>query len=114
MVFDTGPIPTENQFPCQTLVACLQNTPLCDILSGYCFFTGPWTVTRSSLRMLRRVAAFSQPLQLVLLVVPFSRWRSPGVGMPGLRWMWQDVPFARQRRPVVGVLGVVLVVAGVV
>ena len=27
--------------------------PLCDIPSGCCFFTGPWTVTRSSLRMLR-------------------------------------------------------------
>ena len=24
MVFDTGPIATDNQFPCQTLVACLQ------------------------------------------------------------------------------------------
>ena len=23
MAFDAGPIPTENQFPCQTLVACL-------------------------------------------------------------------------------------------
>ena len=30
-------------------------TPLCDIPSGCCFFTVPWTVTRSSLRMLRRV-----------------------------------------------------------
>ena len=28
--------------------------PLCDIPSGCCFFTGPWTVTVSSLRMLRR------------------------------------------------------------
>ena len=27
--------------------------PLCDIPSGCCFFTGPWTVTHSSLRMLR-------------------------------------------------------------
>ena len=32
--------------------------PPCDIPSGCCFFTGPWTVTRSALRMLRRVAAF--------------------------------------------------------
>ena len=32
--------------------------PLRDIPSGRCFFTGPWTVTRSSLRMLRRVVAF--------------------------------------------------------
>ena len=36
----------------------LQGTPLCDIPSGCCFFTGPWTVTRSSLRMLRRVAVY--------------------------------------------------------
>ena len=36
-------------------------SPLCDIPSG-CFFTGPWTVTRSSLRMLRQVAAFCRPL----------------------------------------------------
>ena len=32
--------------------------PLRDTPSGRGFFTGPWTVTRSSLRMLRRVAAF--------------------------------------------------------
>ena len=32
--------------------------PLCDIPLGKCFFTGPWTVTRSSLRVLRRVAVF--------------------------------------------------------
>ena len=30
----------------------LCDPPLCDILSGCCFFTGPWTVTRSSLRVL--------------------------------------------------------------
>ena len=35
--------------------------PLCDIPSGCCSFTGPWTVTRSSLRVLRRVAAFCPP-----------------------------------------------------
>ena len=85
---------------------------LCDIPSGCCFFTGPWTVTRSSLRMLRRVAAFCRPLRPVLLLVSFPRPRSPVVGVPGLCWMWRDVPFARQRCPVVGVLGVVLVVAG--
>ena len=79
--------------------------PLCDIMSGYCFFTGPWTVTCSSLRMLCR------PLRPVLLLVSFPRSRSPVVGVPGLCWMWQDVPFARQRRPVVGVL---VLVAGVV
>ena len=37
--------------------------PLCGIPSRCCFFTGPWTVTRSSLRMLRRVAAFCRPLR---------------------------------------------------
>ena len=32
--------------------------PPCDIPSGRCFFTGRWTVTRSSPRVLRRVAVF--------------------------------------------------------
>ena len=73
--------------------------PLCDIPSGCYSFTGPWTVTRSSLRMLRRVAAFCWPLRPVLLLVLFPRSRSPVVGVPGLCWMWRDVPFARQRRP---------------
>ena len=36
--------------------------PLCDI-------PGPWTVTRSSLRVLRRVSAFGWLLQPVFLVV---------------------------------------------
>ena len=58
--------------------------PPCDIPSGCCFFTGPWTVTRSSLRMLRRVAAFCRPLRPVLLLVSFPRLRSPVVGVPGL------------------------------
>ena len=58
--------------------------PLCDIPSGCCSFTGPWTVTRSSLRMLRRVAAFCRPLQPVLLLVSFPRSRSPIVGVLGL------------------------------
>ena len=57
--------------------------PPCDIPSGCCFFTGPWTVTRSSLRMLRRVAAFCRPLRPVLLLVSFPRSRSPVVGVPG-------------------------------
>jgi hypothetical protein len=69
--------------------------PLCDIPSGCCFFTGPSTVTRSSLRMFRRVAAFCRPLRPVLLLVSFPRSRSPVVGVLGLCWMWQDVPFAR-------------------
>ena len=50
--------------------------PPCDIPSGCCSFTGPWTVTRSSLRMLRRVAAFCRPLRPVLLLVSFPRFRS--------------------------------------
>ena len=58
--------------------------PLCDIPSGCCSFTGPWTVTCSSLRMLRRVATFCQPLRPVLLLVSFPRSRSPVVGVLGL------------------------------
>ena len=58
--------------------------PLCDIPLGCCFFTGPWTVTRSSLRMLRRVAAFCRPLRPVLSLVSFPRSRSPVVGVLGL------------------------------
>ena len=59
--------------------------PLCDIPSGCCSFTGPWTVTRSSLRMLRRVAAFCRPLRPVLLLVSFPCSRSPVVSVWGLR-----------------------------
>ena len=58
--------------------------PPCDIPSGCCSFTGPWTVTRSTLRMLRRVAAFCRPLRPVLLLVSFPRSRSPVVGVLGL------------------------------
>ena len=64
--------------------------PPCDIPSGCCFFTGPWAVTRSSLRMLRRVAAFCRSLRPVLLLVSFPRSRSPVVGVLGLCWMWRD------------------------
>ena len=67
---------------------------VCDIPSGRCFFVGPWTVTRSSLRVLRRVAAFCRPLRSVLLPVSFPRSRSPVVGVPGLCRMWR-VPFVR-------------------
>ena len=55
--------------------------PLCDIPSGCCFFTEAWAVTRSSLRMLRRVAAFCPPLRPVFLLVSFSHWRSPVTGV---------------------------------
>ena len=79
-------------------------TPLCDIPSGCCFFTGPWTVTRSSIRMLRRVAAFCRPLRPLLLLVSFPCSRSPVVGVPGLCWMGHGVLFAHQWCPVVGVL----------
>ena len=64
-------------------VASASCTPLCDIPSGCCSFTGPWTA-RSSLRMLRRVAAFCRPLRPVLLLVSFPRSRSPVVGVLGL------------------------------
>ena len=57
--------------------------PPCDITSGCCFFTGPWTVTRPSLRMLRRVATFCRPLRPVLLLVSFPRSRSPVVWCAG-------------------------------
>ena len=57
--------------------------PPCDIPSGCCSFTGPWTVTRSSLRMLRRVAAFCRPLRPVLPLVSFPRSRSPVVWCAG-------------------------------
>ena len=64
-----------------------RGNPPCDIPSGCCSFTGPWTVTRSSLRMLRRVAAFCRPLRPLLPLVSFPRSRSPVVGVPGLCWM---------------------------
>ena len=72
-----------------------ESCPLRDIPSRCCFFTGPWTVTRSSLRMLRRVAAVCWPLRPVLPLVSFPRLRSPVVGVPGLCWLWHGVPFAR-------------------
>ena len=86
--------------------------PLCDIPSGCCSFTGPWTVTRSSLRMLRRVATFCRPLWPVLLLVSFPLSRSPVVGVLGLCWMRHGVPFACQRRPIVGVLRMCWLLSG--
>ena len=61
--------------------------PLCDIPSGCCFFTGPWTVTHSSLCVLRRVAAFYRPLRPMFLLVSFSRQWSPVVCALGLCWL---------------------------
>ena len=68
--------------PCRMGSMGYSGSPLCDIPLG-CFFTGPWTVTRSSLRILRRVAAFCWPLRPVLLLVSFPRSRSPVVGVWG-------------------------------
>ena len=72
----------------------LPHCPLCDIPSGCCFLTGPWTVTRSSLRMLRRIAAFCRLLRPVLLLVSFPRSRSPIAGVLELCWLRQ-VSFVR-------------------
>ena len=80
------------------LCHCYCSPPLCDIPSACCSFTGPWTVTRSSLHMLHRVAAFCRPLRPVLLLVSFPRLRSPVVGVPGLCWMWHGVPFSAPPR----------------
>ena len=50
---------------------------LCDLLAAPCdvsscrFFTGPWTVTRSPLRVLRQANAL--PLRPVCLVVSLPR-----------------------------------------
>ena len=38
--------------------SAVMNPPLCDIPLGAVSLRGPWTVTRSSLRMLHRVAVF--------------------------------------------------------
>ena len=58
--------------------------PACDIPSGRCSFTGPWTVTRSALRVLRRGAAFCQPLRPVFFVVSLPRSQGPVVGALGV------------------------------
>ena len=72
--------------PCSLWLHAVDHSspPLCDIPSCCCSFTGSWTVTRSPLRMLRRVAAFCRPLRPVLLLVSFPRSRSPVVGVLGL------------------------------
>ena len=92
--YDIGPL-TSSTHLAQAVAFSLPRLFLCDISSGYCFFTGPWTVTCSSLCILRRVAPFCQLLRPVLLLASFPRPQSPVVGVLGLCWMWQDVPFAR-------------------
>ena len=64
--------------------SCLTPPPPCDIPSGCCSFKGTWTFTRSSLRMLRQIAAFCRPLRPVLQLVLFPRSRSPVVGVLAL------------------------------
>ena len=76
--------PPSSKTPHAIIKPYMHSAPLCDIPSGCCSFTGPWTVTRSSLRMLRRIAAFCRPLRPVLLLVSCPRSRSPVVGVPGL------------------------------
>ena len=51
--------------------------PLCDIPSGCCFSTGPWTVTCSSLCVLRQGAVF--PGGVVFAVAEPRSWRTGGV-----------------------------------
>ena len=72
---------------CLTPFQCIPSNappPLCDLPLGRGFFTGPWTVTRSSLRMLRRVAAFCRPLRpgapavVVSVLAEPSAWRAGG------------------------------------
>ena len=84
-----APRPRVTGLPVQRLggggVQRLNPPPPCDSPSGCCSFTGPWTVTRSSLRMLRRVAAFCRPLRPVLLLVSFPCSRSPVAHRRGTR-----------------------------
>ena len=88
--------------------------PLCDISLGCCSFTGPWTLTRSSLRMLRRVAAFCRPLRPVLLLVSFPHSRSPVVWCAGAVLDVAGCAACASAAPSSWRTGVVLVVAGVV
>ena len=62
--------------------AVLRGAPVCDVSSGCSFLTGPWTVTRASLRMWRGVAAFCRPPGS--LVLPLLRLRGPVVGALGV------------------------------
>ena len=64
--------------------------------------------------MLRRVAAFCQPLQPVLLLVSFPRSRSPVVGVPGAVLEVAGCAVCASAAPNSWRIEVVLVVAGVV
>ena len=87
----------------------LSEHPPCDIPSGCCSFTGPWTVTRSSLRMLRRVAAFCR-LWFSSSGVPRSQWnhaqcacracdQEPRVRFPGRERGAYPTPVSRWQAP---------------
>ena len=79
--------------------------PLCDIPSGCCSFTGPWTVTRSSLRMLRRVflsaaaagalagvvSAFAEPSIWCVGTVLDVAWCAVCVSAAPNNWRIEDV-----------------------
>ena len=61
-------------------------TKLCEVPLGCGFFTGPWTVTRSSLRMLRRVNAFDRCTRCFLRC-RFSASGAQQLGNWGLCWL---------------------------
>ena len=67
---------------CRPKIAGLHVTnnppPRCGIPSGCCFFTAPWTVTRSSLRVLRWVAAAGAPAGVVVVLAGPSSWHTGG------------------------------------
>ena len=86
-------VPMERMVPALSVFGSSIDPP-CDIQSICGFFTGPWTVTRSSLRVLHPVAAFRRPRRPVLLLVSVSllRPRCPVAGVLGLYWSRQ-VPF---------------------
>ena len=60
--------------------------PPCVTLRRVAVSLRPWTVTRSSLRVLRRVATLCRPLRPVFLLVSFSCSQGPVVGVLG--WCW--------------------------
>ena len=95
---------------CIIVENCGPLSPLCDIPFSYCFFTGPWTVIRSSLRMLRRVASFCWPLWPVLLLA----FAEPSGWCAGAVLDVAGCAVCASAAPSSWRIGVVLVVAGVV